>query len=162
MINSDNIKQRFKAIMSLDNHPGHIATGFAVGVFISFTPVFGLHTAIAVAVAFIFRLNKLTCLTGSWVNTPFTVVPALMASYKLGHFLRGYPTKRLVLRELSWHSIQPYAKSILLGSTIIGFLAAVAAYFICYWLVIAFRRKAKMPKARKEAGETLKSGPDHS
>ena len=38
----------------------------------------------AIAAAFIFRLNKLTCITGSWINTPLTVVPVLGLSYKLG------------------------------------------------------------------------------
>ncbi|HCE69082.1 MAG TPA: DUF2062 domain-containing protein, partial [Geobacter sp.] len=63
MINIEKLKQQFKKILSLDAHPGHIATGFAAGVFISFTPFFGLHTPLAIAVAFIFRLNKLTCIT---------------------------------------------------------------------------------------------------
>ena len=43
----------------------------------------------AIALAFIFRLNKLTCITGAWVNTPLTIVPVLAASYKLGEFMLG-------------------------------------------------------------------------
>ncbi len=159
MINIDKLKQKFKAILSLDSHPGHIAAGFAVGVFISFTPFLGLHTPLAIAIAFIFRLNKLTCLTGAWVNTPLTVVPALAASYKLGRFLRGKPVNDLTLRGLEWHHIKPYAKSLLLGSSVIGFVAAVAAYFICYWLVTAFRKKdaalAEITREMEEVGEEL-------
>ena len=141
MINIDKLKQKFKLILSLDAHPGHISTGFAVGVFISFTPFFGLHTPLAIALAFILRLNKVACITGAWVNTPLTVVPILVASYNLGRFLRGKPARELSFTNLDWHSLQPYAKSILLGSSIIGFLSAVASYFICYWLVTFFRRK---------------------
>jgi uncharacterized protein (TIGR03546 family) len=155
----DKIKQQFKKILSLDAHPGHISAGFAVGVFISFTPFFGLHTLLAIALAFIFRLNKVTCITGSWVNTPLTVVPTLMASFNLGRLLRGKPVKELTFTNLDWHSIQPYAKSILLGSSIIGFMAAVAAYFICYWLVTFFRRKdaalEEMTREMEEVGEEL-------
>ena len=48
MISKEKLKQQFKAIMSLDSHPGHISAGFAVGVFISFTPpIPGLHTGLA-------------------------------------------------------------------------------------------------------------------
>ncbi len=118
----DKIKQQFKKILSLDAHPGHIATGFAVGVFVSFTPFFGLHTPLVIALAFIFRLNKLTCITGAWVNTPLTVVPTLVASYNLGRFLLGKPHREIVFKTLEWHQLQPYAKSILLGSSIIGFV----------------------------------------
>ena len=159
MIPIEKIKLQFKKILSLDAHPGHISVGFAVGVFISFTPFFGLHTPMAIALAFIFRLNKLTCITGAWVNTPLTMVPVLMASYDLGRFLRGKPAKELALRGFEWHHLQPYAKSILLGSSIIGFFAAVASYFICYWLVTFFRRKDaamnELTREMEEVGEDL-------
>jgi uncharacterized protein (DUF2062 family) len=130
-----------------------------VGVFISFTPFFGLHTPLAIALAFIFRLNKVSCITGAWINTPFTVVPILVASYDLGRFLRGRPATKITFQTLDWHSIQPYAKSILLGSSIIGFVAAVASYFICYWLVTVFRRKdaalAELTREMEIVGEEL-------
>jgi uncharacterized protein len=159
MININKLKLQFKKILSLDAHPGHISAGFAVGVFVSFTPFFGLHTPIAIALAFIFRLNKLTCVTGAWVNTPLTMVPVLMASYNLGRFLRGKPVRELAFKTLDWHSIQPYAKSILLGSSILGFVAAVASYFICYWLVVFFRRKdaalSEITREMEEVGEEL-------
>jgi len=141
VISINKLKQQFKKILSLDAHPGHISTGFAVGVFVSFTPFFGLHTPLAIALAFIFRLNKVACITGAWVNTPLTVVPILVVSYKLGGALLGKPIAELSFTNLDWHSLQPYAASILFGSSIIGFLAAVSSYFICYWLVTFFRRK---------------------
>ena len=159
MINIDKLKQQFKKVLSLDAHPGHIAAGFAAGVFISFTPFFGLHTPLAIALAFIFRINKLACITGAWVNTPLTIVPVLAASYKLGVVLQGETMKELSFKNLDWHSLQPYAKSILLGSSIIGFVAAIAGYFICYWLVIRLRRKdpamAEITREMEEVGEEL-------
>jgi uncharacterized protein len=159
VISIDKLKQQFKKILSLDAHPGHISAGFAVGVFISFTPFFGLHTPLAIALAFIFRLNKLTCITGAWINTPLTMVPILVASYNLGRFLRGKPARDFTFTSLNWHSLQPYAKSILLGSSIIGFMAAVVAYFTCYWLVTFFRRKdaalKEITREMEEVGEEL-------
>ena len=159
MINISKLKQQFKKILSLDAHPGHISAGFAVGVLISFTPFFGLHTPLAIALAFIFRLNKLTCITGAWVNTPLTIVPILIASYNLGSFLQGKQAKEITFNSLDWHSLQPYAKSILLGSSIIGFFAAVASYFICYWAVTFFRRKdaalREITREMEEVGEEL-------
>jgi uncharacterized protein (TIGR03546 family) len=141
VISIDKLKQHFKNILSLDAHPGHIATAFAVGAFVSFTPFFGLHTPLAIALAFVFRLNKVACITGAWLNTPLTTVPVLVASYNLGRFLRGKPAKQLTFTTLDWHSLQPYAKSILLGSSLIGFVAAIASYFVCYWTITFFRRK---------------------
>ncbi|MFZ2949726.1 MAG: DUF2062 domain-containing protein, partial [Desulfuromonadaceae bacterium] len=140
MISIDKIKQQFKKMLSLDAHPGHIAAGFAVGVFISFTPFFGLHTPLAIALAFLFRLNKLTCITGAWVNTPLTVVPALAASYKLGETILGNKPALFRITSLEWSSLKGYASAIILGSSVIGFFAALAGYALCYWLIVAFRK----------------------
>ena len=163
MLNKKLWKKRLYAILSLDSHPGHIAAGFAVGVFISFTPFFGLHTPLAIAAAFVFRLNKLTCVTGAWVNTPITVVPILGLSYKLGRFLRGRPVNDLPLQalqgSLEWHNLEKYAKSLILGTSILGFVAAVISYFLCYYLIIRFRARdaaqAELAKEMEEVGEEL-------
>lgn len=160
MLNKELWKKRLYRILSLDSHPGHISAGFAVGVFISFTPFFGLHTPLALAAAFIFRLNKLTCVTGAWVNTPLTVVPILGLSFKLGRFLRGKTVSELPLSTgLEWHNLEKYAKSLILGSSILGFFAAIVAYFVCYYLVLRFRAKdatqASLAEEMEETGEDL-------
>ena len=159
MLDKEKLKKRFKEILSLDSHPGHIATGFAVGVFISFTPFFGAHTPLAIAVAFLFRLNKLTCITGAWINTPLTVIPVLGLSYKLGRILRGLPPVDLHVRSLEWQVLKKYAASLILGSSILGFVAAVVAYFACYFLVVRFRQKdeslAEITREMEETGEEL-------
>lgn len=165
MIPKEKLKKHFKTIMSLDSHPGHIAAGFAVGVFISFTPpIPGMHTALAVIIAFVFRLNKLTCLTGTWVNSPITVVPSMILSNKLGKWILGVHVKSdLKIRNMDWATLKDvmlhHSKPLLLGCSIIGFLAAIAAYFGCYWLVVFFRRKdaaiAEMTREMEVVGEEL-------
>lgn len=159
MISLDKLKLQFKKMLSLDAHPGHIAAGFAVGVFISFTPFFGLHTPLAIALAFLFRLNKLTCITGAWVNTPLTVVPVLAASYKLGEIMLGNKPALFHVTSLEWSSLKGYASAIILGSSVIGFFAALAGYAICYWLVTFFRRKdaalSEITREMEEVGEEL-------
>jgi uncharacterized protein len=160
LLNKKLWKKRLYGILSLDSHPGHIAAGFAVGVFISFTPFFGLHTPIAIAAAFLFRLNKVTCVTGAWVNTPLTMVPILGIGYKLGRVLRGRPVNELPLQGgLEWHNLEKYAKSLILGTSILGFCAAVIAYFVCYYLVVKFRARdaaqADLDKQMAEVGEEL-------
>jgi len=163
MLDKEKWKQRFKALLSLDSHPGHIAAGFALGVFISFTPFFGIHTPLAIAAAFIFRLNKVTCITGAWVNTPLTVVPVLLASYKLGELLLGRAHQDLVLKELTWdfalELMSDHGAPLVLGSSVIGFATAVASYFVLYYLVIRFRQKDEtldeLTKEMEETGEEL-------
>ena len=146
MLSREQITRKFKQILSLDAHPGHISAGFAAGVFISFTPpIPGLHTGLALVVSFLFRLNKLTCITGSWVNTPLTVIPSMVLAYKLGAFILGRPALAISREQLDWDSLKmilmQHSEPLLLGCSIIGFVAALIGYVVCYRLVVAFRRK---------------------
>jgi len=162
-MNKEQIKQRMKAILALDDHPANIAAGFAVGVFISITPLFGIHSVLAVAAAFIFRLNKLTTITGSWINTPLTVVPILMVSYHLGEFMLGREPQMVSFSVLDWHHLKEYAAALFIGSAVVGLVAALISYFLCYWLVIRFRRKdpglTELTRESIIAGEDLELAP---
>lgn len=157
-MNKTQLKERMLAILSLDSHPSNIAAGFAVGVFIGCTPLFGIHTALAIALAFIFRLNKLTTITGSWVNTPFTVLPILTASYRLGEWVLGREPQPVTFSSLEWHHLKEYAAALFIGSALIGLVAALISYALCYWLVIRFRRKD--PGLAELTNESLLTGVD--
>lgn len=141
----EQIRQRLQAILALDDPPGRIATGFAIGVLIGFTPFLGLHTFLAIAVALIFRLNKIITITGTWVNSPLTVAPALLASYKLGQYMLNQPRKPFTYQSLCWAELKGYSSALLLGSTVIGLVAAVISYLVCYWLVVRYRRLGTAP-----------------
>lgn len=146
MISKEKIISQVKAILSLDSHPAHISAGFAAGVFISFTPpIPGLHTGLALLVAFLFRLNKLTCVFGSWINSPLTVIPSMIFAYLLGARILGSETISLNIESLEWEQLKwlliNHSKPLLLGCAIIGFVAAIIAYFVCYRAVVFFRRK---------------------
>ncbi len=164
MISRNRLIQQAKKLLSLDCHPGHIAAGLSVGVFISFIPpVPGLHTALALAVSFLFRLNKVACLAGTWVNSPITIIPSLVLSYKLGALILGCQKTAIHVRGIDWPYIETllihHAKPLLLGCSIIGFVAAVIAYFVCYWGIVFARRKddfmAEMTREMEEVGEEL-------
>ena len=159
MIDRQKWKKRTYEILSLDSHPAHISAGFALGVFISFTPFFGFHTPIAIAAAFLLRLNKLTCITGAWVNTPLTVVPVIVLSYRLGRLLRGLPPQELQIKALDWQHLKVHAASLLVGTSVIGFAAAIASYFLMYWLIVRFRRRdealEEQVREMEETGEEL-------
>jgi uncharacterized protein (DUF2062 family) len=159
LLDKEKWKKRFKLILTLDSHPGHISAGLAVGVLISFTPFYGFHLLMAIAAAFIFRLNKLTCITGTWINNPLTVVPVTAVSYKLGRLLLGLPPEQICIKGLDWHFVKGHAASLILGSSVLGFIAAILSYFVCYYLIVSFRQKdetlKEMTKEMEEVGEEI-------
>lgn len=145
MFSKEKLKQHLTKILSLDAHPRHISTAFALGVFISFIPpVPGLHTGLALTLAFFLGLNKVACVSGSMVNTYLTTIPTMIASYKTGAVILGLPTAWHI-EHLDWESLKKVlvrdTKPLMLGCAILGFCAAIIAYFVLYRLIVSFRQK---------------------
>lgn len=163
MIDKERWKKKLRMILSLDSHPGHISAGFAVGVFISFTPFFGLHTPMAILAAFLLRVNKVTCITGAWVNNPLTVFPVLVAGYELGEAILGRPPQQLAMKELNFdfalELLDTHGLPLLIGSSLIGFMAALVSYALLYYIIVRCRRKDdtlnELTKEMEVTGEEL-------
>src|ERR1035441_11014959 len=69
----ERFKHWFLHMVGSDSPPEVVAASFAIGVAISFTPLFGLHWIIALLLAFILRLNKVDVLLGTLVVNPLTI-----------------------------------------------------------------------------------------
>jgi uncharacterized protein (TIGR03546 family) len=136
-------KRRIKTFLSQDAHPGQIAAGLAVGVFIGCTPLYGLQTLTALGVAFLFRLNKPACIAGLWIQNPLTLIPLVGISYKLGCLTLGLPVSELSLKTVDLRLLGHCAEPFLLGSVVTGLIAAVPAYLISYFLIRVVRGDAR-------------------
>jgi hypothetical protein len=62
---------RFRGVLHLDDPPWRLALSLAVGVFISFTPFYGLQTVLAIGAAVALRLNRAATVAGTWLNLPW-------------------------------------------------------------------------------------------
>lgn len=126
-----------------------LAAGFAVGVFFSFTPLLFLHTALALLVAFVFRLSKIAAVAGVWVNNPYTMPFVFYGCFRLGEWMLGgrYPP----LSCESWTidgilgAAVPCIAPLLAGTTVVGLVAAAVAYGIVYRIAV------KVKSARRRA-----------
>lgn len=66
---------RLRRLLSLDDSPRRTAAAFAVGVFLSFSPLLGLQILLAALIALVWRLNKVAVFVGLNTNLPWLVVP---------------------------------------------------------------------------------------
>ncbi len=73
----------------LPDTPHRIALGFACGVFVSFTPIFGFHFVLAALFAWITRGNILAALMGTFVGNPLTFPLIATVSLETGRFILG-------------------------------------------------------------------------
>jgi uncharacterized protein (DUF2062 family) len=130
----------FQVLFHVEDSPHRIALSFALGVFIAFSPLLGLHTALALLVALAFRLSRGAIIVGIYVNNPWTIAPMYMAGTLLGCFLLGVSTEELVairFDQHGWafyrslvHQLEPYLWPFVLGNTLLGALFGSLAYLI--------------------------------
>jgi uncharacterized protein len=120
-------------------------------VFIAFSPLLGLHTVMAIVIAFAFGLNRVAVLAGAWINfwalAPCyafgTLIGALMLGVDTGDlsaidWSQGVGTLTSTLGTLFW--------PIMLGNTVLGVVAAVPAYTLSRrFLEARDQRKAEGP-----------------
>lgn len=76
-------------VTRLPDPPHRIARGIFAGVFVTFTPFFGLHFVLAVILARLMRGNMVASLLATFSGNPLTF-PAIAASaLQTGHFILG-------------------------------------------------------------------------
>lgn len=134
-----------RQVLHLQESPQRTALAFALGVFIAFSPAYGLHTVMVVLCTWLFGLNFVALLAGAFVNNPWTVVPILGATYWTGALLMGRTdTPSFNWQDLSFASIYqqilPYAIPFALGGLVLSVFGALLTYPAVYVLISKYRR----------------------
>ncbi|HUJ18281.1 MAG TPA: DUF2062 domain-containing protein [Nitrospirota bacterium] len=143
------VRDRIRRIFKLDDSPSQMAAAFALGVFIGFSPTFGLHTISCLLLAWLFRLSKLVVFTGALINNPWTVVPLYGFCLWFGLKITGADIAAPVIawNELTFRNayevLMPYLWPFVAGTVIIGAVAAGVAYVVIYWAVIRYRKRER-------------------
>lgn len=83
------VEKGLESLLHIHDTPKRTAAAVGVGVGIGFSPFIGLHTGIGLAVAFLFNLNRVAVIAGSWINLPWTMAPYYAATTALGAWLTG-------------------------------------------------------------------------
>ena len=134
-----------KLVLHLRESPQRTALAFAIGVFICFSPAYGLHTAMVFFFAWALGLNFLALFAGALLNNPWTVVPILGATYWVGALLLGRSDNpSFNWQDMSFSAIyeqvMPYALPFVLGGMVLSLLGAALAYPLAYFFVSKYRR----------------------
>lgn len=139
------LKSSIKKTLEEKGSERKIALSFAIGVFISFTPLLSVHTIMAIAIAVLFRFNKVAIIAGAWINNHLTIPFVFYVSYKIGVFVVGgnpvSPTFENFNVKILFEYFKVYGVPLFVGTTITGLIASCAAYYIMYYAIISLRKK---------------------
>ena len=145
------IRSMIRMLLGSSDDPATIARGFAVGIFVAFSPFLGLHTVLAISLAFLIRGNRLASLLASWICNPLTMIPILYFDFKVGEILLStslpFPHNIHTFKDII-HAGGQIAWPLLVGGHLIGLVLALASFPIIHFLVAYLRRDQKVT-ARK-------------
>ncbi|MYA89850.1 MAG: DUF2062 domain-containing protein [Boseongicola sp. SB0662_bin_57] len=162
--------------------PAHkISRGIAAGVFMSFTPFFGLHFFLAALLAVMIRGNVLAALLATFFGNPLTFPLIASVSTGLGYWMvgqEGVPLPDIVWafadasldfwrnflalftpETANWRGLGLFLKQIfvpyLVGGLTLGVAAGAASYFLSAPLIAAYQ-KARVNRLKKRFAKKRK------
>jgi len=149
------LRQQLAKLFAIKDTPDSIALGSALGVFLGFTPLFGLKTLLALGLAWVFRANKIAAVVGVCLHDlllPFW--PALyLLEFNIGLWLLHEPHQgplRFDVRRLNYHvwlhwkHFAVVGGPMLLGSVILG---APTSLLVCVFL-----KRVLVRRQQRQAG----------
>ena len=89
----DKFAHFIRKLLALEDTPERIARAFALGVFLAFSPLIGLHLFLGFGLAFFCGLNRIALLLGLFINNPWTLIPIYAAGTYLGGLVMGFPQR---------------------------------------------------------------------
>ncbi len=152
----------------LPDPPHRIARGVAAGVFVCFTPLFGLHFLFAAVLAFIMQGNIVAALLSTFIGNPLTFPIIAAFCLELGGWILGVQIQvplHQVFAEFSrttvelwrnvaaiftdevmeWSQLREFFQQVFLpyivGGIVPGIIASTVAYLLTVPAVGAYRKR---------------------
>lgn len=169
------VSYMFHRLRRLPDPPHKTARGIAAGVFVCFTPLFGLHFLAAAALTFVMQGNMLAAMMATFFGNPLTFPIIATLSYELGSWMLGmhgglslpdivasFSTASVELwgnftamfteETAHWNRLDRFFDHVfvpyLVGGLIPGVIVAVTAYTISLPIISAYQ-KARIKRLKK-------------
>ncbi|MBF0215871.1 MAG: DUF2062 domain-containing protein [Candidatus Omnitrophica bacterium] len=147
-------------LFRINDSPAKIAGGFGIGVFIGATA--GVGPIIAVFLAYIFRVNRVSALLGSLLFNTWVSVVTLLASIKVGSWVMGVDQENVfkawnaLTADFKWSkffqaSFSDVIIPVVVGNLIISFFIAVFMSGVVYFAAVEIRKIKHEAKMKKHA-----------
>ena len=80
-------KYWYLRVVRLKAEPHNIAIGLALGIFVGFLPIIPFQSVVVIALAVIFRGNKLAAWVATFISNPVDMVPFYLMLFVIGKFM---------------------------------------------------------------------------
>jgi len=152
------IKKAYYRFLKIRGNPREIALGFALGVFVGMTPFMGLHTAIAIPLAALFKWNKFSAALAVWISNPLSAPVIYGITYYVGEkvlFIKnGYQLPTEFSLDALFYTLQkaPGIIGILVvGGIVVGIPLAALGYYFSLKTILEYRTSIQRKLEEKKA-----------
>ncbi len=155
------IRERFRSLWNAHTSPRKIALALALGVFIGAGPLWGLHTLLAIGLAFGFGLNKPAAVFGTLVSNPLFAPFLIFFGLETGSWLLHGRAAYLSLADIRYHFRSPDVQALLseyllpyfVGSLAVAVLLAFLTFWAALWIA-PYHRGFNLPTRRASSGDS--------
>lgn len=160
------IKKAYFRFLKIRGNPREIALGFALGVFVGMTPFMGLHTAIAVPLAALFKWNKFSAALAVWISNPLSAPAIYGITYYTGAKVLFIQDAYKLPAEFSIDALFYTLRSapeiigiLTVGGIVIGLPLAALGYYFSLKAILEYREsiRRKLEEKRATLAKKLKS-----
>lgn len=137
--NATSLKELLKNLLLSHHTPHQIATGFAIGLFLSILPTFGLGMILALAISIKKKYNLLATYLGSLIVNPFTAVFIYTFNFTVGNALSANPLP--TPSSFTMSMIPSIAFQLYLGSILVASVISYLSYHIIIKIIKYHRNK---------------------
>lgn len=162
------LRRAFRSLFNLEDPPERTALAFAVGTFIAFSPLLGLHVIVASLLLLVWRLNKTALFAGVFLTNPWTIAPSVATAWGIGRWFVSSPPIKLPQATFSsvmtagfwqilasqWQQLLPFA----VGAIIMSICLSLTSYGVMLFALRAYRRKLSKdisPEAPSLTGQSI-------
>jgi uncharacterized protein (DUF2062 family) len=142
------IKNWLAECRKLSGDPRYIGRGMAIGVFVSMTPFFPFHTAIAVTMSVFLRGSKRAAAVAVWLSNPLTIPICYFIIYKLGITILGTES----IYDPEWKNFTDLLKmgvdivyAMIVGGFVLGTALGIPTYYATKKIFQRMQRRSSIP-----------------
>jgi uncharacterized protein len=155
MAGPSRIRSWLEQLLHTHDTPHRTAAAYALGVFLAFSPMLGLHTVLGLGLAFLLRLNRVAVVLGVYTNLPWLVPAYYTVATIAGAAVLGVEvppgavdTAMEAVSAASWghlaglaQALAPLLWAYVLGSTAGAVLLAAVGYRVSLAMILAHRKR---------------------
>ncbi|MBN2543626.1 DUF2062 domain-containing protein [bacterium] len=130
-----------KEVLFQDSTPLKIGLAVGIGAFIAVTPTYGFQTALALLIAFLFRLNKPAIVLGTMLAVPWLYPIWIYCDYSIGNWILNNSATIEFPPPISFEFIYSVFSSLLIGSVFFGLVFGAVFFFIAFIVTKVYRNR---------------------